>query len=212
MGPEFALCVSNSQQGRHIRSKKSKNFETKDYIAKLLLDYFALNEINPDKEDKIPIWRIIIFEAEENSKIFHFVGLYHHALVQGHLPILNLYKILRTFELLHQNKPVEYKESKIYPGCEQLFNFKKDYESAPTLDPIKQPSFINKERAKAESIKLFDQNIPKDLDMNSELICVESQTRYDLISNLIKTCREHHLRQLSGFISNYLFIIINFVK
>ena len=197
----FGLDNYNFENVKFLRLKSSieNPMATIDFVAKLLSDYLAVNEINPDKKDGIPMWRFLIFEADQNLKLYYLIAQYHHCLIQGQTSSKNIYKILKTFEKLHQNETVEFKESKIFPGCEHLFDIKKYYDSS---DPVKWPSFINPERAKAESINLFNQSIPRDIDHGSEIFCVDKNSRFKSMSKLIEYARKNHTRELEWFLGN----------
>ena len=208
----FELDNYNFANVKFLRLKSSieNSMATIDFVAKLLSDYLAVNEINPDKKDGIPLWRFLIFEADQNLKLYYFIAQYYHSLIQGQSSSKNIYKILKTFEKLHQNETVGFKESKIFPGCEHLFDIKRYYNSSVALDPVKWPSFINPERAKAESINLFNQSIPGDIDHGSEIVCVDTISRFKSMSKLIEYARKNQTSELDWFVGK-IFIESNLI-
>lgn len=173
-----------------IHNKPS--IESNQLVTNFIFDHMAINEINPDNDDSILIWRMYFFEVDLQKKLYRILSQFHHAAIQGAQVNLIIQRILKTFEMIHKKQPFELKESRIFPGCENLLNLKEKYDSLPAREPVKRPSFINPEQARANQLS---KPIPTFFGPNAQVVCVDTNTRFESIANLIQSSRHNHTRQ-----------------
>lgn len=191
---DFAKYNFDNIKFLRINQTQKISNESKHLVSVFLLDHMAINEINPNKDDSIMIWRMYFLELDRVEKLYHVLAQFHHVMVQSAQMNMIVFKIIQILEMLLENKPFEMKESKIFPGCEKLLNIREIYEMAPLLEPVKRPSFIDPDQAKANALS---KPIPTGIDSNAELVCVDTNnTRFASFDQLIKSSRLNHTRKI----------------
>ena len=186
-----------------FNNNKPLSIDAMKSVSDLLMEYFAANEINPDVNENQLLWKLYVLEICRREHIYDFKIILHHSITQAMSTILNFFKLLEIFHTLHQNKhtQIELKEEPIFQGCEAIFNIVEKYEAASALEPTKRPSFIDPNRARAESISRQLPAALATVDPKSELICVNSNTRFETIGNLIQMSPQNHVKFTSLDIS-----------
>lgn len=140
--------------------------EENQLVSNFLFDHMAINQINPDEDDTVPVWRLYFFEIDRPRMLYRVFAQFHHAVVQGEQTSRIVFKIMNTLQMILEKKPIQLKESKLFPGCDEVFNLGEKYHSIPELDPVKRPSFINPDRARKYAL---NKPIPKGFHPNAEL-------------------------------------------
>lgn len=180
---------------RYMRTKKAEqpkiSTETNRKISDLIFDYMATNEIDPDIKDRTLLWKFYFIEIDRQAYIYDIIAQYHHVMVQGPVATMIIFKLLLSFQKLHKSEPVELGENNMYVGCEESFEFSKNYDSLPTIEPIRRPSFVDPKRAKTISMS---QPAPIGLEMSDDVICVDSSLRFESVTNLVDASRACHVK------------------
>lgn len=174
--------------------------EENQQVSNFLFDHMAFYHINPDEDDTIPVWRLYFFEVDRPQKLYRVFAQFHHAVVQGNKTSRIVFKIMRTYQMILEKKPVQLMESKLFPGCEKMFNLAEKYHSIPELDPVKRPLFINPNQARKNALS---KPIPKGFDPNAEVVCVDTNKRFESIENLIQSSRKNHTREKIWILSKF---------
>lgn len=165
-----------------IHNKPS--IESNELVSNFIFDHMVINEINPDNDDSIPIWRMYFFEVDRQQKLYRILAQFHHAAVQGAQVNLIVQSIFKKFEMIRENQPFELKDSRIFPGCEKLLNLREKYDSLAAREPVKRPSFINPEQARTNQLS---KPIPTCFGSSAEVVCVDKNTHFESIANLIQS-------------------------
>lgn len=180
---------------KFLRLDSQQNPSVRDYeqVSDLIFEYCNLNEIDPDKNPDHLLWYLYVLELEKrvDGWSYEIFINFHHSIVQGVASFRCICYLLRIFEKLNKRETVQFEQEVVFPGCESLFAFAKDYIS-PTVHPVlKRPSFIDPARAKSHSLK---QTCPSFLDPNGRLVDVETNELFKTIGNLTEMSRQSHIK------------------
>lgn len=184
-------------------SRRSSAPQDIEVMSNLITDYNLAHEINPDKDDNVLLWRLYFFEVDRDQHVYDMIGHFHHSVTQGITTMLVMGKFLSVFQMLHMNMSFELEKNDMFPGCDNMFEFKRIFERTQPLEPIKRPSFIDPERARASSLKQTPHL--KDIGLDDEVVCVDTNSRFESVSNLAEISRHNFIKYKVWTIGNQFF-------
>lgn len=180
---------------RFLRLENHKNVSRHVYktVSDFLFEHCLSDEINPDKNAERLLWNMYLFEFDRENRVYDMIVNHHHTISQGFSTVNSLFTLLRIFESIYKNEFIELNENVVFPGCENLFAFKKPLngELGVKTYRLKVPSFINRQRAKAASLS---QKPPEYLDMHSSIMNVETSEIFETMERLFDVSRMNHVK------------------